>query len=64
MHECSNSLDIPQLAAARRAVRDAQRQFERSLATWTMDLLALRRAGLTQTIWTSDAADAPWTVAA
>jgi hypothetical protein len=41
---------IPEVAADA-AVLQARRLFERALAGWVMDLLALRRAGLNQPAW-------------
>lgn len=33
------------------ALRNAKRMFERTLCSWTCDLLSLRRKGLNQTSW-------------
>jgi hypothetical protein len=37
--------------SADRAVIEAQRLFQRTLAAWVVDLFALRRAGLDQPCW-------------
>ncbi len=36
---------------ARRAVRNARRVYQRTLAAWVGDLLVLRRAGLDEPAW-------------
>lgn len=41
----------PAALEAARAVQEAQRMFGRTLASWTVDLLDLRRRGITEVTW-------------
>jgi len=45
------TLAVPTSEEAAQAVRDAERLFMRNLGSWSCDLLALRRIGLTRHAW-------------
>ena len=56
--------DRPAAADAERAVTEARRLFQRTLAAWVVDLLALRRAGLDQPVWNAARRARNWREAA
>ncbi|MHC5002355.1 MAG: hypothetical protein ACYTJ0_04460 [Planctomycetota bacterium] len=45
-------IEVPTDLQAQRAVAEARRQFQRTLASWASDLLVLRRRGITRPAWT------------
>ncbi len=49
---------------AQAAVDQARRLFQRVLASWVCDVLALRRAGAMRPNWRPEAIEAPWSEAA
>lgn len=59
----SGALDLPDDAATARRLAEIRRQFGRTLAAWSCDLLALRARGTSLAAW-GDLDEASWLDAA